>query len=75
LQIDNHLNCANHIDKLIGKISGACYADRWMSHITNTGILISIYLACFHSIMKNGTIFWGKSSQSKIDIHFTKGNS
>jgi hypothetical protein len=28
LQIDNHLNCANHIDKLIGKISGACYADR-----------------------------------------------
>jgi hypothetical protein len=26
LQIDNHLNWKNHIDQLIPKLSGACYA-------------------------------------------------
>jgi hypothetical protein len=28
LQIDNHLNWTNHINKLIPKLSGACYAVR-----------------------------------------------
>jgi hypothetical protein len=28
LQIDNHLNWANHIAQLIPKLSGACYAVR-----------------------------------------------
>jgi hypothetical protein len=31
LQIDNHLNWTNHIDKLISKLSGACYAVRSVS--------------------------------------------
>jgi hypothetical protein len=65
LQIDNHLSWSNHIDKLIPKLGGACYAVRCMFHISNTEILKSIYLAYFHSIMKYGIIFWGNSSHSK----------
>jgi hypothetical protein len=49
LQIDNHLSWSNHIDKLIPKLSGACYSVRCMLHISNTKILKSIYFAYFHS--------------------------
>jgi hypothetical protein len=34
LPIDNHLNCKNHIDLMIPKLSRACYAIRSMSHVT-----------------------------------------
>jgi hypothetical protein len=49
LQIDNHLNWTNHIDKLIAKLSAAYYAARSMCHISNTDRLkfilpIFIYL-------------------------------
>jgi hypothetical protein len=36
LQIDNRLNWTNHIDKLIPKLSGACYAVSSMLHVSNT---------------------------------------
>jgi hypothetical protein len=65
LQIDNHLNWTNHIDKLIPKLSGACYAVRSMFHIRNTDTLKSVYFAYFYSIMKYGIIFCGNSSNSK----------
>jgi hypothetical protein len=45
LQIDNHLNLTNHIDKLILKLSGVCYEVRSMCHIVNT--LKSVYLLIF----------------------------
>jgi hypothetical protein len=28
LQIDNHLNWKNHIEQMIPKLSGACYAEK-----------------------------------------------
>jgi hypothetical protein len=59
LQIDNHLNCENHIDLMISMLSRACYAIRPMSHISSTDTLKSIYSVYFHSIMKNGLIFLG----------------
>jgi hypothetical protein len=65
LHIDNHLNWTNHIDKLIPKLSGACYAVRSMCHIINTDAVKSVCFACFHSTMKYGIIFWGNSSNSK----------
>jgi hypothetical protein len=34
LQIDNHLNWKNHIEQLIPKLSGACYAVRSLLHIS-----------------------------------------
>jgi hypothetical protein len=65
LQIDNHLNWKNHIDQLVPKLSGACYAVRSLLHISNTDTIKSIYFAYFHSLMKYGIIFWGTSSDSK----------
>jgi hypothetical protein len=46
LQIDNHLNWINHIDELIPKLSGACYAVRSMLHVSKTDTLKSVYFAC-----------------------------
>jgi hypothetical protein len=47
LHIDNHLNWKNHIDQLILKLSGACYAVRSLLHISNTDTLKSIYFCLF----------------------------
>jgi hypothetical protein len=51
LQIDNHLNLTNYIDKLIPKSSSACYAVRSMCHISNTDTLKLMCFAC-HFIIK-----------------------
>jgi hypothetical protein len=58
LQIHDHLNWTTHINQLVPKLSGACYAVRYILHISNTDTLKSIYFACFHSLMKYGIIFW-----------------
>jgi lipoprotein signal peptidase len=65
LQIDNHLNWKYHIAQIVQKLSGACYAIRSMSHVSNTVTLKAIYFAYFHSIMNYGIIFGGNSSSSK----------
>jgi hypothetical protein len=65
LQIDSHLSWSNHIDKLIPKLSGGCYAVRCMFYVSNTETLKSIYLDYFYCVMKYGIIFWGNSSFSK----------
>jgi hypothetical protein len=57
-QIENHINWKKRIEEMILKLSGACYADRSMVHISNISTLKSIYFAFFHSVMKYG-IFWG----------------
>jgi hypothetical protein len=49
LQIDNHLNWTNCIDKLISKLSGACYIVRIVLHACNTDTLRSIYFPVFTS--------------------------
>jgi hypothetical protein len=64
LQIDNHLNWKNHIELIIPKLSGVCYAVRSMVPISDITTLKSIYFAYFHSIIKYGIIFWGNSSYS-----------
>ena len=63
LKIDNHRNWKCHIEEMIPKLSGACYAVR-MGHISNINTLKSIYIAYFHSIIKYGIIFWANSSNS-----------
>jgi hypothetical protein len=65
LHLDNHLNWKDHIDQMIPKLSGACYAVRSMFHISNINIPKSIYFAYFHSIIQYGIIFWGNSSNSR----------
>jgi hypothetical protein len=50
---------------MVPKLSGAYHAVRSMLHISNTEILISIYFAYVHSLMKYRIIYFGKSSGSK----------
>jgi hypothetical protein len=72
LKIDNHINWTNHIEKLIPKLTGTCYAVRSMLHVSKTDTLKTVYFAYFHSMMKYVIILGGNSSNSKKDIHFTK---
>jgi hypothetical protein len=58
LQIDNHINWKTHIDQLVLKLSGACYAVRSLLHVSNIDTLKLIYFTYFHSLMKYGIIFW-----------------
>jgi hypothetical protein len=64
LEIDQHLNCKTHTEQIIPKLSSACCAVRSMFHFSNLDTLKMIYFAYFHSVMKYGIIFWGKSTDS-----------
>jgi hypothetical protein len=50
---------------MIPKLSGACYADRSMFHISNINNLKLIYFPYFHSIVQYGIIVWGNSTNSR----------
>jgi hypothetical protein len=63
LQIDNNLNWKSH--QLIPQLSGTCFAVRFMSHVSNTDTIKSVYFVYFRSLMKYGIIIWGNSSDSK----------
>jgi hypothetical protein len=65
LHLDNCLNWKDHIDQMIPKLSGACYAVMLMFPISNINTVKSIYFPYFHSIIKYGIIFWGNSSNSR----------
>ena len=39
LDIHNHINWKNHIEQMIPKLSGSCYADRLMVRISNSNTL------------------------------------
>jgi hypothetical protein len=42
LEIDNHINWKKLFEEMIGKLSGACWAVRLMSHIHDINTLNSI---------------------------------
>jgi hypothetical protein len=65
LDLDNHLNWKGHIDQMIPKLSGACYAVRSVFHIININTLKSIYFAYFHSIVQYRIFFGGNSLNSR----------
>jgi mannose/fructose/N-acetylgalactosamine-specific phosphotransferase system component IID len=65
MHLDNHLNCNNHIDQIIPKLSAACYVVRQMYHFVNQNTLKSIYFTYFHSIVKYGIILGGNSPNSR----------
>ena len=70
LQIDNCLNWKNHTEQMIS-VSGACYAVRSMFRISTITTLKSTSFIYVHSIIKYRIIFWGNSSNSGENIHFT----
>jgi len=52
-------NGYNNTVQIIHKIRGACFADRFVVHISNIKTLKSVYNAYFHSIKKTQNNFLG----------------
>jgi hypothetical protein len=65
LELDKNVNWKNHIQKILPKLSSACYLIRRMYLFCNLNTMRMIYLAYFHSVMEYGIIFWGVSVESK----------
>ena len=65
LPTDNNLNWKNHIEKMITKLSGACYAFRLIVHTSNINTLKLIYYVYFHCAIKFGRFVWLISSNSE----------
>jgi hypothetical protein len=66
LELDKNINWKNHIQKILPKLSSACFLIRRMCPSSNINTLKMIYFAYLHSIMEFGIIFWGVSVESKI---------
>jgi hypothetical protein len=62
IYLDETLSWKSHIDKLVTKMSAACYAIRIVRGLLSQGTLRMIYFAYVHTIMEYGIIFWGNSS-------------
>jgi len=65
LELDKNISWKNHVQKIIPKLSSACYLVRRMYPCCNSSTLKMIYFTCFHTIMEYGIIFWGVSIESK----------
>jgi hypothetical protein len=65
LELDKNINWKNHIQKIIPKLSSACYLVRRMYPCCNLNTLKMIYFAYFHTVMEYGIMFWGVSVESK----------
>jgi hypothetical protein len=64
LRIDETLSWKSHIDKLVTKLSSACYAIRTVKGFMSQETLKMIYFSYVHSITEYGIIFWGHSTNS-----------
>jgi hypothetical protein len=64
ITIDNTLSWKEHVDKLIVKLSRACYAIRISKQYVSLSTLRMISFSYFHALMWHGIIFWGNSTSS-----------
>jgi hypothetical protein len=60
--IDNALSWKGQINKIVPRLSQACYITRADKLILSQEVLQMIYYACFNSVMTYGLLFWGNSS-------------
>jgi hypothetical protein len=56
------MSWTTHIEKILPKLSSACYAMRSVKPYVSQQMLKVIYYSYFHSIMSYGIIFWGHSA-------------
>jgi len=64
LKLDKFLNWKNHIDKLLPKLSSACFVIQSLLSHCNTTTIKMIYFAYFHSMLEYGVAFWGNCTES-----------
>ena len=62
--IDNTLSWKCHIDKLVPRLSQACYIIRSVKTYLLQYILQMIYYAYFYLIVTYGQLLWGNSSHN-----------
>ena len=65
LKLDKHTNWKNHINKILTKVSSACFVVRSMYTSSNMSTLKVIYFAYIHATIRYGIIFWQNSIHSK----------
>jgi len=68
LELDKFLNWKNYIDKLLPRLSNACFAIRSVSSYCDITTIKIIYFAYFHSLLEYGIAFWGNSIESVKSI-------
>jgi hypothetical protein len=56
------VNWRRHIERILPKLSAACYTIRKLSRVLNTDVLKIVYFANFQSVVEYGIIFWENSS-------------
>ena len=59
LELDKNVNWKNHIQKILPKLSSACYLIRRLYPSCNLNTLMMVYFAYFHTVMEYGIIFCG----------------
>jgi len=64
ININNTLSWTSHVEKVLPKLSSACFAMKSIKPFVSMKILKVIYFAYFHSTMSYGIIFWGNSAAS-----------
>jgi hypothetical protein len=65
IMIDNTLFWKGHIDKLVHRLSQACYIIRVVKLFLLQDVLKMIDFAKFHLVMTYRLLFWGNSSYSR----------
>jgi hypothetical protein len=65
LELDKNISWKNHVQKIVSKLSSACYLVRRMYPCCTSDTLKTIYFTYFHTVMEYGIIFWGVSVESK----------
>jgi hypothetical protein len=71
LHMNNTLSWTTHIEKILPKLSSACYAMTSVKPYVSQQMLKVIYYSYFHTIMSYGIIFWGHSAGG-MSLHITK---
>ena len=64
LELDKFLNWKNHIDKLLPRLSSACFAIRSMFSYCDITAIKMTYFAYFHSLLEYGIAFWGNFTEN-----------
>jgi hypothetical protein len=65
LELDKNICWKNHVQKILPKLSSACYLVRRTYPCCKSNTLTIIYFAYFHAVTEYGIIFWGDAVESK----------
>ena len=65
LELDKNISWKNHVQKILPKLSSACYVDRRIYPCCKLNTLKLIYFTSLRAVMEYGIIFWGDSVENK----------